>query len=94
MLFELLGNPLLALALVLPRVIGAFLMLPLMTQQTVPAMVRNSFMVSLGIMVLPAALAGARWASSHAGKSAASCTTTGKPISACDGPQNSAQTPR
>lgn len=57
-MFELLGNPLLALALVLPRVIGAFLMLPLMTQQTVPPMVRNSFMVSLGIMVLPAALAG------------------------------------
>ena len=57
-MFELLGNPLLALALVLPRVIGAFLMLPLMTQQTVPAMVRNSFMVSLGIIVLPVALAG------------------------------------
>jgi len=56
--FDLLGNPLLALALVLPRVIGAFLMLPLMTQQTVPAMVRNSFMVSLGIIVLPVALAG------------------------------------
>src|SRR5690554_1712108 len=33
-------------------------MLPLMTQQTVPAMVRNSFMVSLGIIVLPVALAG------------------------------------
>ncbi len=57
-MFELLGNPVLALALVLPRVIGAFLMLPLMTQETVPPMVRNSFMVSLGIMVLPAALAG------------------------------------
>jgi len=56
--FDFLGNPLLALALVLPRVIGAFLMLPLMTQQTVPAMVRNSFMVSLGIIVLPVALAG------------------------------------
>ena len=57
-MFDFLGNPLLALALVLPRVIGAFLMLPLMTQQTVPAMVRNSFMVSLGIIVLPVALAG------------------------------------
>ncbi|GGJ96176.1 type III secretion system export apparatus subunit SctT [Luteimonas terricola] len=57
-MFDFLGNPLLALALVLPRVIGAFLMLPLMTQQTVPAMVRNSFMVSLGIIVLPIALAG------------------------------------
>lgn len=57
-MFDLLGNPLLALALVLPRVIGAFLMLPLMTQQTVPPMVRNSFMVSLGIIALPVALAG------------------------------------
>ena len=57
-MFDLLGNPLLALALVLPRVIGAFLMLPLMTEQTVPPMVRNSFMVSLGIIVLPVALAG------------------------------------
>ena len=57
-MFDLLGNPLLALALVLPRVIGAFLLLPLMTQQPVPAMVRNSFMVSLGIIVLPVALAG------------------------------------
>ena len=57
-MFDFLGNPLLALALVLPRVIGAFLMLPLMTKETVPAMVRNSFMVSLGIIVLPMALAG------------------------------------
>ncbi|MGY0612613.1 MULTISPECIES: type III secretion system export apparatus subunit SctT [unclassified Luteimonas] len=57
-MFDFLGNPLLALALVLPRVIGAFLMLPLMTRETVPAMVRNSFMVSLGIIVLPMALAG------------------------------------
>lgn len=57
-MFDFLGNPLLALALVLPRVIGAFLMLPLMTQQTVPPMVRNSFMVSLGIMILPMALVG------------------------------------
>lgn len=57
-MFDFIGNPLLALALVLPRVIGAFLMLPLMTQQTVPAMVRNSFMVSLGIIVLPIAVAG------------------------------------
>jgi type III secretion protein T len=56
--FDLLGNPLLALALTLPRIIGAFVMLPLMTQQTVPAMVRNSFMVSLAIIALPVALAG------------------------------------
>lgn len=57
-MFDLLGNPILALSLVLPRVIGAFLMLPLLTPQTVPAMVRNSFMVSLAIIALPVALAG------------------------------------
>lgn len=56
--FDLLGNPLLALALTLPRVVGAFLMLPLMTAETVPVMVRNSFMVSLAIVALPVALAG------------------------------------
>src|SRR5690606_13797076 len=42
----------------LPRVVGAFVVLPLMTQQTVPVMVRNSFMVSLAIIALPVALAG------------------------------------
>ena len=56
--FDFAQNPLLALALTLPRIAGAFLMLPLLTTETVPAMVRNSFMVSLAIMVLPAALAG------------------------------------
>ena len=56
--FDFLGNPLLALGLTLPRIIGAFLMLPLMTPETVPAMVRNSFMVSLAIVALPVALAG------------------------------------
>jgi type III secretion protein T len=56
--FDFLGNPLLALALTLPRVVGAFVVLPLMTQQTVPSMVRNSFMVSLAIIALPVALAG------------------------------------
>ena len=56
-MFDFLGNPLLALALTLPRVAGAFLILPLMTQETVPAMVRNSFMVSLAIVALPVALA-------------------------------------
>lgn len=68
--FDSVGNALLALALTLPRVIGAFLMLPLMTGETVPAMVRNSFMVSLAIVALPIAMAaspmeamgGAMWA--------------------------------
>lgn len=58
MQFDIIGNPLLALGLTLPRIIGAFLMLPLLTAQTVPAMVRNSFMVSLAIVALPVALAG------------------------------------
>jgi type III secretion protein T len=57
-MFDFLGNPLLALGLTLPRIIGAFLMLPLMTPETVPAMVRNSFMVSLAIVALPVALMG------------------------------------
>lgn len=57
-MFDFLGNPLLALALTLPRIIGAFLMLPLMTPETVPATVRNSFMVSLAVVALPVALLG------------------------------------
>jgi type III secretion protein T len=56
--YELLGNPLLALGLTLPRVIGAFLMLPLITAENMPALVRNSFLVSLAIVALPVALAG------------------------------------
>ena len=56
--FDILGNPLLALGLTLPRIAGAFLMLPLLTPETVPAMVRNSFMVSLAIVALPVAIAG------------------------------------
>lgn len=57
-MFDILGNPLLALALTLPRIAGAFLMLPLLTPETVPVMVRNSFMVSLAVVALPVALAG------------------------------------
>jgi len=55
---QFLGNPLLALGLTVPRVAGAFIMLPLLTQQNMPAMVRNSFLVSLAIVALPVALAG------------------------------------
>ncbi|WP_394002237.1 type III secretion system export apparatus subunit SctT [Luteimonas sp. WGS1318] len=58
-MFDFAQNPLLALALTLPRIAGAFLMLPLLTTETVPAMVRNSFMVSLAIVAIPIALAGA-----------------------------------
>ena len=55
---QFLGNPMLALGLTVPRVAGAFIMLPLLTQQNMPAMVRNSFLVSLAIVALPVALAG------------------------------------
>lgn len=57
--FDIAGNALLALGLTLPRIIGAFLMLPLLTPQNMPAMVRNSFMVSLAIVAIPIAMAGA-----------------------------------
>ncbi|MDN5781210.1 MAG: type III secretion system export apparatus subunit SctT [Luteimonas sp.] len=55
---QFIGNPMLALGLTLPRIAGAFIMLPLLTQQNMPAMVRNSFLVSLAIVALPVALAG------------------------------------
>jgi len=58
MQFDILGNPLMALGLTVPRIAGAFIMLPLLTQQNMPAMVRNSFLVSLAIIALPIALAG------------------------------------
>lgn len=57
-LYEILSNPFTALGLTLPRVSGAFLTLPLLTAQTMPAMVRNSFLVSLAIIALPVAFSG------------------------------------
>ena len=56
--FDSVGDMMMALGLTLPRIAGAFLMLPLLTAETVPAMVRNSFMVSLAIVALPIAMAG------------------------------------
>ncbi|GLQ93655.1 type III secretion system export apparatus subunit SctT [Dyella acidisoli] len=52
-----LGNQLNGIALTLPRIVAAFLVLPLMTSDTVPALVRNSFYVSLAILVYPLAAA-------------------------------------
>src|SRR5690606_14501408 len=46
-------SAMLALGLTLPRIIGAFIMLPLISPQNMPAMVRNSFLVSLAIVALP-----------------------------------------
>jgi type III secretion protein T len=58
MQFDVLTHPLTALGLTLPRIAGAFIMLPLLTPQNMPGMVRNSFLVSLAIIALPIALAG------------------------------------
>lgn len=57
--YDTIGDAMLALGLTLPRIIGAFLMLPLITQSNMPAMVRNSFLVSLAIVALPVAVAAA-----------------------------------
>ena len=57
--FGSLGDAMLALGLTLPRIIGAFVMLPLITQSNMPPMVRNSFLVSLAIVALPMAIAAA-----------------------------------
>lgn len=40
-------------AVAIPRVAAAFLILPLITQETMPAMVRNIFLVSIAIVVFP-----------------------------------------
>ncbi len=58
MQFDVFGNPLVALGLTVPRILGAFLMLPLLTKENMPATVRNSFLVSLAIVAMPIALAG------------------------------------
>lgn len=50
-----LENQALAVGLALPRIIAAFLVMPLMTPETVPATVRNSFFVSLAVIAYPVA---------------------------------------
>jgi type III secretion protein T len=57
--FEHLQSQALAIALTLPRIAAAFLIVPLMTSETVPALVRNSFFVSLAIVAYPIAAAAA-----------------------------------
>ncbi|HEY0179236.1 MAG TPA: type III secretion system export apparatus subunit SctT [Dokdonella sp.] len=57
--FEHLQGQMLAIALTLPRIAAAFLIVPLMTGDTVPALVRNSFFVSLAIVACPIAFAAA-----------------------------------
>lgn len=66
-----LSDQLTGVAVTLPRIVAAFLVLPLMTSETVPSLVRNSFYVSLAILAYPMAAAaspgttimtGATWA--------------------------------
>ncbi len=48
-------NLALAVGLTVPRIVAAFLMLPLLTPDNMPAMVRNSFFVSLALVAMPIA---------------------------------------
>jgi type III secretion protein T len=56
---QLFGDQIVGVALTLPRIAAAFLMLPLLTGENMPALVRNSFFVSLAIVVFPIASAAA-----------------------------------
>ncbi|MGH8032695.1 MAG: type III secretion system export apparatus subunit SctT, partial [Luteimonas sp.] len=57
--FDALGNIITAVALSAPRIAAAFIVLPLMAGDTVPALVRNSFFVVLAIVASPFAAAAA-----------------------------------
>ncbi len=57
--FEYFGNNVLGIALTLPRITAAFLALPLLSSSSMPPLVRNSFFVSLAILVFPLASAAA-----------------------------------
>jgi type III secretion protein T len=48
-----------AIALTLPRIVAAFMILPLLTADNMPSLARNSFYVSLAIVAYPIAGAGA-----------------------------------
>ncbi len=50
---ELYGAALLAVAVTLPRIGAAFIMLPLLTRETAPALLRNSLYVCLAMVVFP-----------------------------------------
>lgn len=51
--FALVENSVNGMLLCLPRIAAVFVILPLLTQENVPALVRNSFLVSLAFMVYP-----------------------------------------
>ena len=54
-----LSTHVLAVGLTLPRILAAFVILPLMTKNSVPPLVRNSFCVSLAIVAYPIAVTAA-----------------------------------
>lgn len=56
---QFLSTHLLAIGLTLPRILAAFVILPLMTKDSVPPLVRNSFCVSLAIVAYPIAMTAA-----------------------------------
>ncbi|MGI9284305.1 MAG: type III secretion system export apparatus subunit SctT [Pseudomonadales bacterium] len=51
--FDLFSEAVVNLALTLPRIAAAFLVLPLLTSEIVPALARNIFLMSLAIAVFP-----------------------------------------
>jgi type III secretion protein T len=51
--FDAVGNFVAGMALTVPRIAAAFLILPLLTEDDMPALVRNSFFVSLAVMMFP-----------------------------------------
>lgn len=57
--FELVQRELVGLALTLPRIAAAFLLLPLLSPQNIPPLVRNSFFVSIAMLAYPVAKATA-----------------------------------
>lgn len=55
--FDSIGGAILTISLTMPRIAAAFLMLPILTEESMPALVRNSFFVSLAIIAFPFAAA-------------------------------------
>lgn len=54
---EMYGESLRSVAASLPRIVGAFIMLPLLTNDVIPSLVRNCLYVSLSVVVVPLSLA-------------------------------------
>jgi type III secretion protein T len=65
--FNDLGNNVLGIALTLPRILAAFMALPLLSSSDMPPLVRNSFFVSLSIVVFPLAAAASPYSAMGAG---------------------------